>query len=110
MRLKIFSDKCYLPEGTEHSVILYPFWGKISENEKEPTTTRYDRYTKVGRSIFKITSSTNADVAVMPMNWEHILHDKSAQDLAFKFARKINKAKKKIAIFFLERFRSRYSY
>jgi hypothetical protein len=56
MKMKIYSDRKYLPEGVEHVVMLYPFWGKNPEHPRAPETGRFDRYADAGRYFFEMSS------------------------------------------------------
>lgn len=99
-KLKIFSDKNYLPEGIGHVVMLYPFWGKNPEDSRDPNTGRFDHYLNVGHSFFEMTSLEDADFAVLPFDWSYVIHNKNNRDLAIQFAKIVQKAGKKIVIFF----------
>lgn len=100
MKLKIFSDRSYLPEGMGHVVMLYPFWGKNPEDPMAPESGRFDRYTEIGRSFFEMTSLREADFAVMPAPWERAMHDEAARDLAIRFAEETKQEKKRVVLFF----------
>ena len=101
VKLKIFSDRKYLPEGLGHVVMLYPFWGKNPEDFRDPNSGRFDRYLDVGQSLFKMTSLEDADFAVMPFDWTHVIHNEKSEDMAIQFASKAQKAGKKVVIFYL---------
>ena len=100
MKMKIYSDRQYLPEGVEHVVMLYPFWGKNPEHPRAPERGRFDRYTDVGRSFFEMSSLAEADFAVMPAPWERVMQNKEARDLALQFASKSKQAGKRIVVYF----------
>lgn len=112
MKLKIFSDRSYVPQEVKYDFILSPFWGIPSEtpleDQKYPWTKLYVRYEEVGRSFFDLTSLEAADVAIVPVNWidvrgntwRTIKRNKVAQDLAIKFSQKVEKARKPVVIFF----------
>jgi hypothetical protein len=95
MKLKIFSDRGYLAPGIGHAIMLFPFWGK-----GHPGNGRFEAYTQMGRSLFEMTSLEEADLAVMPADWELVTRDKTALDLAIEFAEKVRSAGKKVVIFF----------
>jgi Exostosin family len=68
--VKIFSDRAFLPEGVPHVPMLYPFWGISEAGESEENRDRLDRYRDVGASIFKLTELEEAEIAVLPFDWE----------------------------------------
>lgn len=100
MKLKIFSDKNYLPRGIEYEVIFYPFWGKNPEEEGDPETGKYDRYEEMGSTFFELTSLMEASIAILPFNWNKIRKNKSALRLAFRFAKEAKKAEVPVVVFF----------
>jgi hypothetical protein len=71
--LKLFSDRRYLPPGVAPSVVLAPFWGAPAEDARHPATGRFDRYAQTGHTVFSLASLPEADVAVLPAAWEHLL-------------------------------------
>ena len=95
-RLKIFSDRRYLPEGRSHVTLLVPFWGKHREEFESLQGRRYDRYEEQGRSFFELTSLHEADLAVLPADWEAGVRN---HDLLFEFAEKAQRAGKPIVVF-----------
>lgn len=112
MKLKIFSERSYLPEGINHDSMLSPFWGRLPENALEepdyPWTKRFVRYAEMGCSFFEMTSLEEADLAVVPINWmaargntwRTIKGNKVATDLAIQFAKKAQTAGKQVVVFF----------
>jgi len=100
MKLKISSDRGYLPEGRKHVTMLYPFWGKNLEDPDDPSSGRYDRYTEMGSRLFEMTTLEKADVAVFPEDWSHVLGDVAAVARAEQFLESTRKAKKATVIFF----------
>lgn len=100
MKLKIFADRRYLPKGTGHVVMLYPFWGKCPEDPKAPESGRFDGYMEIGHSCFEMTQLTEADLTVLPAAWEEVLRDHSATDLAIQFSDQMREAGKQVVVFF----------
>jgi hypothetical protein len=94
-RLKIFSDRNYIPNGMGHVMMLFPFWG-----EGHPQNGRFERYSEIGRSFFEMTSLEEADIAVMPVAWELVTNNDPAMDLAHEFAEKVKASGKRTIIFF----------
>jgi hypothetical protein len=99
-KLRVFSDRSYLPEGVDHVVMLYPFWGKNPEDPRAPESGRFDRYTALGGSFFEMHSLAEADVTVMPAPWERVVYNRTARDLAERFGEKAEQAGKQTVVFF----------
>jgi len=100
VKLKIFTDRAYLPEGKKHIAMLYPFWGKNSEDPRDPNNGRYDRYVDTGSRFLEMTTLENADIAVFPGAWEQVLDDTAAVGLAEQFLELARQARKPTVIFF----------
>jgi len=100
MKLKIFSDRSFLPKGMGHFVMLYPFWGKNPENEQDPNTGRFDHYAEIGRSFFKMTSLKEAEFAILPLAWEHVIRNEAKRDLSMSFVKEVKRAGKRVIVFF----------
>jgi hypothetical protein len=100
MILKIFSDKSYLPPGKGHVTMLYPFWGKNPEDPRDPPSGRFDIYTKIGSRYFQMATLRDADIAVFPCAWEHIVGNTDALRRAKEFIRNAARAGKQTVIFF----------
>src|SRR5439155_20315373 len=99
-KLKIFTDRAYLPGGRKHVAMLYPFWGKNPEDPGDPSSGRYDRYVEVGSRLFEVTTLEKADVAVFPGAWEQVLGDTAAVKRAEQFLELARRARKPTVIFF----------
>lgn len=107
MKLNIYSDKNYLPNGIETVPMLYPFWTEFIPSEKYPWNRLYGNYIEVSNSLFQMTSLEEADLAIMPINWRMIRGEswrskvnKQAQDISMQFAEKVASSGKELAIFF----------
>jgi exostosin family protein len=100
MKLTIFSDRGYLPEGRQHVTMPYPFWGKNPEDPGDPSSGRYDRYAEVGSRLFEMATLEKADVAVFPEDWSHVVGHVAAMARAEQFLERTRKAKKVTVIFF----------
>lgn len=100
--LNIFSDRTYLLPGQAHAVMLYPYWGKDPKGETGLSlySGRYDRYTETGQQHFRMVPLKEADVAVLPFNWENVLTNKQARSLALEFAEKATEAGKPVVVFY----------
>jgi hypothetical protein len=77
--LRLFSDRSHLPDGENHAVILFPFWGKTPENAADPSAGRFDRFIEVGRDFLSLGELGEADVAVFPRDWSSIVDEAGAE-------------------------------
>jgi Exostosin family len=98
-RIKIYSDRKYLPEGIRHVVILYPFWGKNPEDPKKPESGQFDNYEKLGHLFFEMTPLSEADFAVLPTIWEAVMENYAAKELATQFINLATEAGKPVLLF-----------
>jgi hypothetical protein len=97
-KIKIFSDKKWLPPNGKHVIMLYPFWGDIPLSANDPDEGRFDDYLRVGKNIFEMVSSLeNSDVAVLPFEYSFEAEKKELVANASKES-KLNG--KKLVIFF----------
>lgn len=80
--------------------MLCPFWGANSEDPRDPSSGRFDRYVKTGNRFFEMTTLEEADVAIFPGAWEHVIGDAEALDRAERFVEKAHQAGKPTVIFF----------
>lgn len=109
MKLKIFSDPTYLPEGARGEPMLAPFWREVpSRVSKYSWDRRFESYIGIGQTFFEMTSLQEADLAIMPIPWHEIFgrslrdrRNKAAFDLASQFAEKVKLAGKPLVIFFV---------
>jgi hypothetical protein len=76
--------------------MLYPFWG----NNGEAPRAEIDRYADTGRRLFQMVPLENADVAVLPADWNDVSKNGTAKNLALEFTDLAKRAGKKVAIFF----------
>src|SRR3989475_10175325 len=98
-KLKIFTDRAYLPEGRKHVAMLYPFWGKNPEDPGDPSSGRYDRSMEMGSRLFELRTLEKADVAVFPEAWSHVRADVAAVARAEQLSERARKAKTTRGIF-----------
>ncbi len=98
MKLKIHADRQYLPKDVPHYVMLYPFWG--SETESIPANQGiYDRYMVIGQQLFELTSLQDAQIAVFPTGWEHLMRHPQGNELCTQLARKAADVGKPLVLF-----------
>jgi len=102
MKLKVYSDKAYIPKGSSYVPMLYPFWGQTSF-EKDPTkelqSGRFNCYTKTGQDFLELTPLEEAEVAILPIAWSGVKKNKDGRDLATQLAQKATECGKKIVVF-----------
>jgi len=104
MKLKIFSEKNYLPENFDYHTlkyvpILYPFWGKTQEDPGDFRNGRFDNYVELGDSFLDLTSLAEADLAIFPVYWHLMQSNKLYRNLGIQFLEMAKQAGKKVAIF-----------
>jgi hypothetical protein len=102
MKIKVYTDKAYIPKGSTHIAMLYPFWGQTSF-EKDPTkelqSGRFNCYTETGQNFLELTPLEDADIAVLPIAWSGVEKNKDGRDLATQLAQKVTQLGKKIMVF-----------
>ena len=104
MKLKIFSDPSFLPDQCEHPSLkyvpmLFPFWGKTSEDPEDFRSGRFDDYLENGQSFLEMTSLEKADIAIFPAYWHLIQKDDVALNRGIQFLEMAKQAGKPAAIF-----------
>jgi hypothetical protein len=107
-KLKLFSDRRYLPDGMPPASILYPFWRDLHHSQIRSWVSPYNAYLESGNIFFTLTPSLEeADVAVLPMDWGSIRGDawrspidRNAKHLAQAFAEKVTTAGKPLVVLF----------
>jgi hypothetical protein len=63
-KLKLFTDRAFLPKRQRYIPLLYPFWGSLEERHID--SDRFVDYCAVGMSIFQITSLQESDALLLP--------------------------------------------
>jgi hypothetical protein len=56
-RLRIWSDRGFVPPGIPHTPILWPFWGPAVEPEEWQNAGRFDRWAEIGAAWFELAGS-----------------------------------------------------
>ncbi len=107
MKIKIFSDPKYLPQGVNPVTILQPFWSKYLEKNQSPWSNYINDYINIADSLFEWTTLENADLAILPFDWLHVRGNTwkpqinlSRMHLASEFSNIVKKANKRLIIFF----------
>ncbi|NQU73940.1 MAG: exostosin family protein [Candidatus Omnitrophica bacterium] len=104
--IRIYSDRDGLPDNIPHVPLLFPFWG-IPDEKAMPLDYRivncaksaFDHFLKEGKEWFKISPLSEADWAVLPIEWSRALPEADLKQWAMKFMDKAIKAGKKILVF-----------
>jgi len=68
-KLKLFTDREYLPKGQRYIPLLYPFWGFLSEPPESLDYDRFNEYAAVGGSLFELVPLPEADALLFPSEW-----------------------------------------
>lgn len=102
-RLRIYSEKTFLPEGVPHAAILDPFWG--SSGKDPDTRESFRRYREKGQDVFALTPLEEADVAVLPFDWTYATWENAdfypeTRDRAVAFAEAAAGAGKPVVVFY----------
>jgi len=100
MKVKIYSDRGYLPKDKGHFVMLYPFWEKNPEDPTDFNSGRFNLYTEVGSEFFQMVNLDLADFAVLPAAWESYIGDADDKQKAEEFLKIAFEAGKPTIIFF----------
>lgn len=95
-KIKIYSDKSYLPTETAHVIMVYPFWG-INPDSLESYPSAYEKYTQIGSEFFEMTSYEDADYIVAPVAWEK---NEAGRELILQMAQ-LATPQKPIIVFYL---------
>jgi Exostosin family len=108
MKLKIFSDRQFIPNGSQPISMLQPFWTEPLSADSPPWLRGSEDYAKVSHALFQVVNSPEeADVIVQPFDWLTIRGNtwtaqinQAALELALQFADMAKKAGKPLMIFF----------
>jgi hypothetical protein len=80
--LNIFSDRRFLPDGVEHAMPLFPFWGEPKDYDA------YTRFAAWARDNWRLTALEDAQIAALPFDGAEIagrINEVSKIDLAQRF-------------------------
>lgn len=95
-KLKIYSDRKYLPPNTGWSEILFPFWGKLPELNEMLGYERFESYTNEGRLYFDLVDDIKScDIAILPNDWKRYVRTDSV-NLAKDFTKLADSFGKKV--------------
>jgi len=95
--LKVYCDRAYLPEGSEHIEIMYPFWGRppVDGPVLEPDT--FTRYIQCGQKLFTLCPLAEAEIVVFPAQW--VWFDAQVHVLAQRLSDAAREAGKPLVVF-----------
>ncbi len=93
-KLKLFTDKRYLPKERRYIPLLYPFWGYLGEDKWSIEYDRFNEYYSVGNTLFELVAPGEADFFLFPCEW-----DKNYPEV-YEIAELAKSYGKKILIFF----------
>ena len=82
LMLNIFSDRRFLPDGVEHAMPLFPFWGEPKDYDA------YTRFAAWARDNWRLTALEDAQIAALPFDGGEIVgrtREASTIDLAQRF-------------------------
>mgnify|MGYP002777057409 FL=1 len=99
MKLKLFSSKAYFSDKADCIPMLYPFWEYPPESSDDPKSGMFDDYINVGNSLFELSPLEEADLAVLPTDWEPVLR-LERQEAAVQFVQHIKQSDKRSISFF----------
>ncbi|MBI2890102.1 MAG: FkbM family methyltransferase [Nitrospirae bacterium] len=100
MKLKIYSDRSFLPPGMPHAHMLYPFWGKNPEDPGDPDSGRFDRYAQSGKGSLDMVALKESVAAVYPADWIHTIGNPAMRESAKRFAAQAADAGRPVVVFF----------
>lgn len=99
MKLKIFANSNFSVKDFVPPEILFPFWGKPQESPDDPKSGAFDDYIEMAKSLFEISSLEQADLAVLPVNWELLIR-LAQTETAVQFIKQIKQINKRSISFF----------
>jgi hypothetical protein len=100
MKVKLYSNRNALVDGSPYVPMLYPIWGKPNGVAHSPEVGRYDRYAAVGSVYFALSDIEDADVVVLPSPWEHTLSNTEAKQRSTALIESAHRAGKPVVVFF----------
>lgn len=97
-KLKIYTEKSWLPQGKNPVILLYPFWGKVAEPAGDPDNGRFDDYMRQGSDFFELADSPGqSDVLLLPFEYAVDTESRKVIDQVSHIAVKLQK---KVLVFY----------
>jgi hypothetical protein len=100
-KLNVFSDFSLLGRDEDPVTMLYPFYRKSENALPEAMPDQSNVYSQVGENFFTFSSLEEADLAVFPIRWEHVVVNKSKYELFEIFYDRVQEYGIPTVIFFL---------
>jgi len=97
-RLRIFSDRGFLPAEADHVTILTPFWGRRQRRSTWPDYA--DELIRQGPQFLELTDLADADLAVFPMTCRQLFAQPDGLELAQRFDEQAKDAGKPCVFFY----------
>lgn len=98
--LKIAVEADWLPPDLPHIPMLFPFWGISEVARASAAPKRFDVWEKRGAEDLKLVTLREADVAVLPFDWQFALSDPQARMVAERVSDQAGRAGKLLFVFF----------
>jgi hypothetical protein len=99
-RLRLYSDRRFVPPGLPHAAILWPFWGPAVERAEWIPASRFQQYAGAGGQFFELAGEIDdASIAVLPVHWNRCV-TADARETAFAFAEVVRRSGKRLLVFF----------
>lgn len=95
-KVKLHTDRLWLPEGENHLTLLYPFWGMAKERN-DPDVGRFDEYIQNGKNVFELTNEQEAEFFLLPFEFSF---ETPYLELTKTIAEKAALLNKKVIIFY----------
>lgn len=98
MKITLYTDRSFLPEGKKYTTLLFPFWGNPETDKNDSDYGRFDEYTAKGKDFFSLTDDPqSADYFLLPYEFSFLKNDMIKSEQLEELAKKHNK---KIIVFF----------
>lgn len=98
MKITIYTDRSFLPEGKKYTTLLFPFWGNPETDKNDADNGRFDQYTAVGKDFFSLTDNPLlADYFLLPYEFSFLANDMLMSKQLDELAKEHNK---KVLVFF----------
>src|SRR5690349_1953894 len=94
--LRVYSSRDELPEGEPHVLALAPLWGRPT-----PSPWPHPDYADAlaASGVFVEAELAEADVAIYPRDWKHVVATEDGQERAVRFAARARAAGVRSAFF-----------
>lgn len=83
-KLKLYTDRSFIPKGKQYLPLLYPMWGFIKEKAGSLDFDRFEDYATNGHHLIEIVSPQAADAFLYPVEWESDCQEVRVMELLAK--------------------------